>query len=211
MAGINRLNLIDKFKPSEEFKGIYIIKNKVNGKRYIGSSTVSVYKRLNHHRWKLRKNKHSNKRMQNDYNKHGEECFVVYFFSSDNVLDREYEIMNNYSFHYNLCRDKSAIAYHKGLKRRKETCEAISKALTGRKLSLEHIESLKGKRIHTTGKNHWRVKPFYQYDKQGNFIKLWENGISHCAKELNILRTSIDNCIAGRSKSAGGYIFKYTM
>ena len=50
--------------------GIYIIKNIVNGKIYIGSS-VNVFKRWTQHRYKLNKGNHANKHLQRAWNKYG--------------------------------------------------------------------------------------------------------------------------------------------
>lgn len=54
--------------------GIYIIKNLVNNKVYIGQS-VDVKSRLQHHRSELRHNRHANSYLQNSWNKYGEENF----------------------------------------------------------------------------------------------------------------------------------------
>lgn len=54
--------------------GIYQIKNKKNGKVYIGSS-IELSKRLYHHRCVLNNNTHKNNHLQNAWNKYGEESF----------------------------------------------------------------------------------------------------------------------------------------
>lgn len=58
----------------ENVSGIYKIICLKNNKVYIGSS-VNLRKRKNSHLHELRLNKHSNKRLQNAYNKYGEESF----------------------------------------------------------------------------------------------------------------------------------------
>lgn len=50
-------------------------------------------------------------------------------------------------------------------------------------------------------------KEIYQYDKNNNFIKSYEN-ITIASKETGIGRTSISNCLNGYSKTAGGYKWK---
>lgn len=47
--------------------------------------------------------------------------------------------------------------------------------------------------------------PVYQYDLNGNFIKRWD--AASLVKDIS--KTSINNCLSGRSKTAGGYIWKY--
>lgn len=51
-------------------------------------------------------------------------------------------------------------------------------------------------------------KPIFQLDLEGNIIKLW-NSPSDVENELGISCSSISNFIAGRSKSAGGYGWRY--
>ena len=48
----------------------------------------------------------------------------------------------------------------------------------------------------------------HQYDLDGNFIKEYEN-IKSASVDLNILTQGIRNVCSGKSKSAGGYIWKY--
>lgn len=48
--------------------------------------------------------------------------------------------------------------------------------------------------------------PIIQLDLEGNYIKEWES-TSKAHKELNL--TSILNCLKGRTKTAGGYKWKY--
>ena len=55
---------------TSKISGIYIIKNISNGKRYIGSSSVSIYRRIKCHFRKLRKGTHSNKRLLHDFYKY---------------------------------------------------------------------------------------------------------------------------------------------
>lgn len=65
-------------------------------------------------------------------------------------------------------------------------------------------KSRKGKRI---GKENQNAKAVRQYDKYGNFIKLW-HCISDASRKLGIGVTSICNCIKGLSKTSGGFVWK---
>lgn len=58
------------------------------------------------------------------------------------------------------------------------------------------------------GSSHVRSIKINQFDKKGNFIKIW-NSIIEASKELNINSSCISNACANRRKSAGGYIWKY--
>lgn len=55
--------------------GIYQIKNILDSKIYIGSST-RIYGRWRHHKSLLKNNRHHNKHLQSAWNKYGEDSFV---------------------------------------------------------------------------------------------------------------------------------------
>ncbi len=55
-----------KLQPKYHYAGVYMIKNKRNGKVYIGSSE-NIEKRIYEHRLNLENGKHHNKDLQNDY------------------------------------------------------------------------------------------------------------------------------------------------
>jgi hypothetical protein len=52
------------------------------------------------------------------------------------------------------------------------------------------------------------TKKVYQYDLKGYLIKEWEC-ISSASNELKINRDGIENCSLGKSKSSGGFIWRY--
>ena len=53
-------------------------------------------------------------------------------------------------------------------------------------------------------------KPVDQFDKNNNFIK-HHCSITFAANELGIERTSISICLRGKIKSAGGFVWKYSL
>jgi len=57
---------------NRKLNGIYIIKSLIDDRFYIGSAT-NLYKRFGRHLSQLRKNDHFNIKLQNFYNKYGEE------------------------------------------------------------------------------------------------------------------------------------------
>jgi len=117
----------------------------------------------------------------------------------------------------------------KGKKKRpmaEETKQKLSQAIKGRVMSEEFrikisnsrrgyimpdeqkqkiSENRKGK---NTGKNNAAAKSVIQYDLNMTPIKTWEY-ISLASQELGICSTSISNCLKERSKTAGGFIWKY--
>lgn len=72
--------------------GVYLIKNKVNNKFYVGSSAKSIKERFWQHRTFLRMNKHGNIHLQRSWNKHGENSFdfiPLEYCSSGICIERE--------------------------------------------------------------------------------------------------------------------------
>lgn len=55
-----------------------------------------------------------------------------------------------------------------------------------------------------------QVKTIYQYDLDGNLIKEWDS-VKQAGEALGINRPSISNCLKGRYKSAGGFIWRYSV
>jgi len=129
--------------------GIYLIKNMVNGKGYVGSTT-DFGDREKTHFTKLKCNQHHNCYLQSSYNKHGKynqygknnfEFYILAYCSPENLLDKE-DFYINYlktmdrKFGYNLVLAKRHIFSQ-------ETKDKISKALMGRKVSKESMEKRK--------------------------------------------------------------------
>ena len=56
--------------------------------------------------------------------------------------------------------------------------------------------------------SHGKQKSIVQYDKNGKYIKT-HDGIRPAGITTGILFTSIQNCLSGNSKTAGGYKWKY--
>ena len=77
---------------SSEKPGVYVIENLMNNKVYIGSTTMRVLKRIEHHVSMLRAGKHKNSHLQNAFNKYGETSFCVSIIENTekhNTLERE--------------------------------------------------------------------------------------------------------------------------
>ena len=85
----------------EELKqfGIYAIKNTINDKMYIGSTRASFYDRWSQHMQQFEKNEHSNKYMQNSWNKYGYKNFqfkIIYIANKQSDVDNIINIEQKY-------------------------------------------------------------------------------------------------------------------
>lgn len=115
--------------------GIYGIKNKVNGKIYIGKSLV-ICDRLNHHKKLLRKRRHFNVHLQNSFEKYGEGSFEFVVLQECDVAvltDREQHWIDHHSSTgvYNKVIDVKNFKIDDFIR------EKLRKAQLGKKLSLE--------------------------------------------------------------------------
>lgn len=74
-------------------KGIYAIRNKLNGKHYVGSTAISISGRFKSHRYQLRNGKHHSPSLQRSWDKHGESAFdfvvIEEFDDAESLLARE--------------------------------------------------------------------------------------------------------------------------
>ena len=130
---------------------VYIIKNIINEKVYIGSSITPV-KRFNVHKFELRNNKHGNKHLQRAWNKYGESNFIFGIVEYINFIkniegmkklleEREQYYADQYpkSRKYNI---RPIVKSNLGIKHSKKTRKKMSKALKGRTFSYEHLKKL---------------------------------------------------------------------
>jgi hypothetical protein len=113
---------------------------------------------------------------------------------TDEVKERQRKMMLG-TTHSDETKSKMSNS-HKGKVKSVEHRLNLSKALSGKPKSNYHKKIIS--EVHKI--------PIIQYDKFGNFIKEW-NGIIDAQRELNI--THITDVCKGRTKSAGGYVWKY--
>lgn len=92
--------------------------------------------------------------------------------------------------------------------------EGISKSHKGKTLSDEHIkhisESKMGEKngmFGRTGKDNAKSIPVSQYSLNEEFIKDWDNA-RIASKELGISYNGIRNCVKGKTKTSGKFIWK---
>lgn len=86
--------------------GIYTIFNTLDGKFYIGSA-VHLAQRFRQHKSGLRLNKHGNSRLQNSWNKYGEDSFkfeIIYECPTNLLLEEEQKFIDNLHPYFNICK-----------------------------------------------------------------------------------------------------------
>lgn len=205
--------------------GIYKITNIVNNKFYIGSA-VNIRKRQNEHFNNLRTNKHENKKLQNSYNKYKKESFkfeVLAYCPREYCLKLEQWFIDNLKPELNISPNASSqLGYrhteetklkiskkHKGKKYSEETKakmkayrkteehkKKIGDANRGRKMSIEHIKAHLYRKV-------------YQYTLDMKFVKEFES-IQEAAASINLTKSAVQGAVSlKRSKTAGGFIWKY--
>jgi len=84
--------------------GVYMIKNLISGKIYIGS-TKRLVERLSHHRQELCQNKHHSIHLQNAWNKDGENKFIFGVIEVIDELTKLTDIEQYYIDKYNASND----------------------------------------------------------------------------------------------------------
>lgn len=112
--------------------GIYLIKNIISGKVYIGSS-LNIKERWKGHRVLLKRNKHHSPHLQAAYNKYGKDVFIFGIIeecNSDNLQEREQHWLDFY---------KSYIRkYGYNISKFANSALAAKQLFSGKKQSEEH-------------------------------------------------------------------------
>ena len=96
--------------------GVYLIRNNVNYRRYVGSAASSFIGRLQNHVQELKKGNHWNPRLQNSWRKHGDsacEFIVLEECPPEQCEQREQWWIDHLCPEYNVCPVAgSRLGYH---------------------------------------------------------------------------------------------------
>lgn len=216
--------------------GIYKIRNKLNNKIYIGSS-ANIKSRWACHVAQLNGQYHHSVYLQRSWNKYGSDNFIFEIIENctvdklleieQNYLDtlKPYDVKNGYntiriaggvSGYTHTTESKELMRNAKlGINLSDEHKQKIKMGCAGRKLSESHKQKLsiikKNKPTGcaaTSGINHPKSKSVIQYDKNGNYIKTWDN--ANTVKEiLGYSQSNISQCCLNIRKSAHNFIWKF--
>lgn len=165
--------------------GVYKIINNITNDCYIGSS-INLYNRRKTHFSKLRLNYSTNKYLQKDFNKYGENNFsfeILENITTSDLLTKEY-LYKREQYFINILKPKYNIS-------------KIAGSNKGYKFSKESLKNRSEKQS---------IK-ILQYDLNNNFIKEWESSLL-VNKILKINNSHIRECCNNKRKSAGGFIWK---
>ena len=168
--------------------GIYCIVNTDNQKKYVGSSK-NIYQRLQKHRAYLRKNMHENKKLQNSWNKHGEDSFQYYileFCPMEQLIEREQFYIDTVKPWYNITLE---------VQRLKMSEESKVKMSESRKRGFE-------KGTVTL----YQEKPIHQYTLEGTYIQSFKS-IKEAAEKTGVTRSSINRFLEGKYKKGGNFLW----
>ena len=171
--------------------GIYCIVNTTNQKKYVGSSK-NIYQRLQKHRAYLRKNVHENCKLQNSWNKHGEDSFQYYvleFCSEEQLIQREQFYIDTIKPWYNITLE---------VQRLKMSNESRVKMSKSRKEGFE-----KGTVVL------YQERPIHQYSLNGQYIQSFKS-IKEAAEKTQVTRSSINRFLEGKYRKGGNFLWSLT-
>jgi group I intron endonuclease len=184
--------------------GIYQIKNKTNGKSYIGSS-INIRLRWKDHRRKLRKGIHHSKHLQSSFDKYGLDSFEFLIIEKvddlNNLLKSEQKWIDFYQSYDRLYgyNSRKFASSNWMLSVSDETREKLKKSHLGKKRSKECHKKILAS----------ISKKVYQLDKE-TLEKI--NEFSSCKEgeeKTGIARQLISMACRGITKSAKGYCWTY--
>jgi hypothetical protein len=165
---------------------------------YIGSAAISFRKRWRQHQLDFIRDIHHSRFAQNAFNKYGIAAFeIMELCPRELCIEREQWWIDTLKPDLNIQKIADSAL---GVKRTEETKRKCREAHLGKRLSEEAIAKRTAK----------QVKTIYQYDLDGNLIKEWDS-VKQAGEALGINRPSISNCLKGRYKSAGGFIWRYSV
>lgn len=188
--------------------GVYCILNTIDNKFYIGSvlkksstKKLGFRRRWQHHLHILLKNKHSNKHLQNAFNKYGREAFkflILEIVDDESlILEREQywiDVTNclNREIGYNIY--PFAQAVNKDFKSSKETRKKLRQINLG-KPRPQWLKELLG-------------TPVQKYSLDGFYIEEYKS-IQDASNDTGIQRQDIGKCCLNKIQRAGSFQWKY--
>jgi len=181
---------------------IYMIKNIVNNKLYIGSA-IGHYRRKGQHFYMLRRNIHFNKHLQDSWNKYGENNFVfniIEFIDNINNLQQREEYWINY---YNTT--DPFIGYNT-----RTDCKTNLNLSWSIESRLKFSEQKKGKPTNLNYsliamKNSKKIVGINLISKE----KIYFDSIIKASRYFNVHQSVISKAVNKKIKTSKGYIWDF--
>lgn len=188
-----------KFK---DMIGIYCIKNKINGKVYIGSSN-NIERRFKRHKTELNTNSHSNKYLEKAYKKYGKDNFefiILELCTQEELIQREIFFINKYdSLNYLKGYNLSIPIKHPTLTSNQEYRSILSQSKIGKRPSnYEEMRKIRWKKVEVS-------------NIEGEVLHVF-NSLKETEDSLNIKRGNVYNYLKRKTlkiKTHPDLIFKY--
>ena len=136
--------------------GIYMIRNRLDGRVYVGQAANLGLRQMQHVR-ALRRGDHRNIRMQRAYERDGEAAFGFFVLercAPEKLTEREQFWIDAHSYVYNIC---PAAGSSLGVKRSAETRAKLSAAKTGKKTGPRSREAVE--KALATRAARWAITP----------------------------------------------------
>lgn len=169
----------------KSLSGIYAIVNRLNGNRYIGS-TSDITQRWRQHRHRLNKNHHHSKHLQSAWNKYGESAFdflILELVENKNDLAKiEQSYLDTDFPEYNHNRTANSVL---GYRFSDELKKKMSEIHTGFRHAEESIKKMS---------EYWKGRP------RGKYSEERRKKISEAHKGKKISQTQKEALDIGRSK-----------
>lgn len=174
--------------------GIYYIKNTITNMYYIGSSK-NIGHRLSKHFSNLRKDKHPNIKLTNDYKKYGQDSFIFGILEKTDrdllIKERDYQLKYNENELYNL--------------QIKDTCRSEAQIYAAKHSSKESHKTPEYREKMRLIKSN-RVA---RIDKKTlEILEIYEN-VSIAGIKCYLSNSTIMGACNGSKPQAGGYLWRY--
>jgi len=211
------------YNNSSKCNGVYFIKNITNDRLYVGS-TVRFSKRFKSHISSLKAGTHSNKFLQHDWNKCGEDSFIfeVIEVTEEKLVREQYYLdkyYDNQKYCYNLRSD--ACDSRVGAKNNKpnsitdKRCKSPSeevkkKRVDAIKQTYKEDDELRAKAALIAKENRWKDHStnIVLVNKETKEEVLVTGSLREFAIERGISYKSLHLVVRGKGKSCGGWYVK---
>lgn len=211
-GGLNILNR-NNISKACNCSGVYMIKNTLNEKKYIGSS-INIKRRLYDHFHKLTKNTHHNKHLQAAWNKYGEKHFAFQVLETcepikDTILFLEQKYLDLKPEYNNAPIAGSNFGCKQSKESRLKRSLSCKGIINTRSIKWKDYASCDVQPAHIKISEYIKSmrKPVIKYSLDGEYIEEYSS-ISDAARKNNVVRSGIRDCCNGKQLSAYGFLWK---